>query len=140
MKILTLQNSSFISPTGNSRQNSGLQAFEGVGSASMRRSCLEGDITVDQLRPLANPEQTLRDALRQLAGSSEDWYVFQHNTMLRISELIHGLQLVWLRNCIPQGTVMKIRPIQTCIMSSLPRCMFRCRVFRYVISVSFVFN
>ena len=27
---------------------------------------------------------------------------------------------------------MKIRSMQTCIMSSLPRCIFRCSVFRYV--------
>ena len=27
--------------------------------------------------------------------------------------------------CIPQGTIMKIRSIQTRIMSSLPRCIFR---------------
>ena len=33
---------------------------------------------------------------------------------------------------IPQGTIMKIRSMQTCIMSSLPRCIFRCSVFRYV--------
>ena len=33
---------------------------------------------------------------------------------------------------IPQGTKMKIRSMQTCIMSSLPRCIFRCSVFRYV--------
>ena len=34
---------------------------------------------------------------------------------------------------------MKIRSMQTCIMSSLPRCIFRCSVFRYVTLVSFVF-
>ena len=33
---------------------------------------------------------------------------------------------------IPQGTIMKIRSMQTCIMSSLSRCIFRCSVFRYV--------
>ena len=27
---------------------------------------------------------------------------------------------------------MKTRSMQTCIMSSLPRCIFRCSVFRYV--------
>ena len=32
---------------------------------------------------------------------------------------------------------MKIRSMQTCIMSSLPRCIFRCSVFRYVTLVSF---
>ena len=32
---------------------------------------------------------------------------------------------------------MKIRSIQTCIMSSLPYCSFRCSVFKYVISVNF---
>ena len=31
-----------------------------------------------------------------------------------------------------KGTIMKIRSMQTCIMSSLPRCIFRCSVFRYV--------
>ena len=31
---------------------------------------------------------------------------------------------------------MKIRSMQTCIMSSLPRCIFRCSVFRYVTLVS----
>ena len=36
-----------------------------------------------------------------------------------------------------QGTIMKIRSMQTCIMSSLPRCIFRCSVFRYVTLVSF---
>ena len=41
---------------------------------------------------------------------------------------------------IPQGTIMKIRPIQTCIMSSLPCYIFRCSVFRYVILVSFFLN
>ena len=40
---------------------------------------------------------------------------------------------------IPQGTIMKIRSMQTCIMSSLPHCIFRCSVFRYVTLVSFVF-
>ena len=35
---------------------------------------------------------------------------------------------------------MKIRSIQTCIMSSLPGCIFRCSVFRYVISVRFFFK
>ena len=35
---------------------------------------------------------------------------------------------------------MKIRSMQTCIMSSLPRCIFRCSVFRYVTSVSFFFS
>ena len=34
---------------------------------------------------------------------------------------------------------MKIRSMQTCIMSSLPRCIFRCSVFRYVTLVSFFF-
>ena len=34
---------------------------------------------------------------------------------------------------------MKIRSMQTCIMSSLPHCIFRCSVFRYVTLVSFVF-
>ena len=34
---------------------------------------------------------------------------------------------------------MKIRSMQTCIMSSLPRCIFRCSVFRYVTLVSFSF-
>ena len=34
---------------------------------------------------------------------------------------------------------MKIRSMQTCIMSSLPRCIFRCSVFRYVTLVSFLF-
>ena len=29
--------------------------------------------------------------------------------------------------------------MQTCIMSSLPHCIFRCSVFRYVTLVSFVF-
>ena len=29
--------------------------------------------------------------------------------------------------------------MQTCIMSSLPRCIFRCSVFRYVTLVSFFF-
>ena len=38
---------------------------------------------------------------------------------------------------IPQGTIMKIRSMQTCIMSSLPCCIFRCSVFRYVTLVSF---
>ena len=33
---------------------------------------------------------------------------------------------------IPQLTIMKIRSMQTCIMSSLPRCIFRCSVYRYV--------
>ena len=32
---------------------------------------------------------------------------------------------------------MKIRSMQTCIMSSLPQCIFRCSVFRYVTLVSF---
>ena len=32
---------------------------------------------------------------------------------------------------------MKIRSMQTCIMSSLPRCIFRCSVFRYVTSDNF---
>ena len=35
---------------------------------------------------------------------------------------------------------MKIRSMQTCIMSSLPRCIFRCSVFRYVTLVSFFFS
>ena len=35
---------------------------------------------------------------------------------------------------------MKIRSMQTCIMSSLPRCIFRCSVFRYVALVSFFFQ
>ena len=35
---------------------------------------------------------------------------------------------------------MKIRSMQTCIMSSLPRCIFRCSVFRYVTLVSFFFQ
>ena len=35
---------------------------------------------------------------------------------------------------------MKIRSVQTCIMSSLPRCIFRCSVFRYVTLVSFFFQ
>ena len=35
---------------------------------------------------------------------------------------------------------MKIRSMQTCIMSSLPRCIFRCSVFRYVTLVSFSFS
>ena len=35
---------------------------------------------------------------------------------------------------------MKIRSIQTCIMSSLLRCIFRCSVSRYVILVSFFNN
>ena len=35
---------------------------------------------------------------------------------------------------------MKIRSIQTCIMSSLPRCIFRCSVFRYVTLVSSFFK
>ena len=35
---------------------------------------------------------------------------------------------------------MKIRSMQTCIMSSLPRCIFRCSVFRYVTLVSFFFG
>ena len=30
--------------------------------------------------------------------------------------------------------------MQTCIMSSLPRCIFRCSVFRYVTLVSFFFK
>ena len=34
---------------------------------------------------------------------------------------------------------MKIRSMQTCIMSSLPRCIFRCSVFRYVTLVSCFF-
>ena len=34
---------------------------------------------------------------------------------------------------------MKIRSMQTCIMSSLPRCIFRCSVFRYVTLVSLFF-
>ena len=34
---------------------------------------------------------------------------------------------------------MKIRSMQTCIMSSLPRCIFRCSVFRYVTLISFFF-
>ena len=34
---------------------------------------------------------------------------------------------------------MKIRSMQTCIMSSLPHCIFRCSVFRYVTLVSFFF-
>ena len=38
-----------------------------------------------------------------------------------------------------QGTIMKIRSMQTCIMSSLPHCIFRCSVFRYVTLVSFFF-
>ena len=41
---------------------------------------------------------------------------------------------------IPQGTIMKIRSMQTCIMSSLPRCIFKCSVFRYVTLVSFFFQ
>ena len=35
---------------------------------------------------------------------------------------------------------MKIRSIQTYIMSSLPQCIFRCSVFRYVTLVSFFFQ
>ena len=35
---------------------------------------------------------------------------------------------------------MKIRSMQTCIMPSLPRCIFRCSVFRYVTLVSFFFQ
>ena len=35
---------------------------------------------------------------------------------------------------------MKIRSMQTCIMSSLKRCIFRCSVFRYVTLISFFFS
>ena len=35
---------------------------------------------------------------------------------------------------------MKIRSMQTCIMSSLPRCIFRRSVFRYITLVSFFFQ
>ena len=35
---------------------------------------------------------------------------------------------------------MKIRSMQTCIMSSLPRCIFGCSVFKYVTLVSFFFQ
>ena len=35
---------------------------------------------------------------------------------------------------------MKIRSMQTCIMSSLPRCIFRCSVFRYVTLDNFFFK
>ena len=35
---------------------------------------------------------------------------------------------------------MKIKEIQTCIMPSLPRSIFRCSVYRYVILVKFCYS
>ncbi len=45
-----------------------------VDSANIvKRSCTEGDMLQVELNPYNNPDQALRDALRNVAANSEDW-------------------------------------------------------------------
>ena len=42
-------------------------------NAPVRRSFTEGNMVDDVSLPFDNPEQALKDALRQIGASSEDW-------------------------------------------------------------------
>eukprot|EP00794_Sanderia_malayensis_P020059 gene20059-22028_t len=56
------------------RAHSGSHIVDQVDSANIvTRSSTEGDILQDLLNPYKNPDQAIRDALRSLGASSEDW-------------------------------------------------------------------
>ncbi|XP_065055489.1 TOG array regulator of axonemal microtubules protein 1-like isoform X1 [Rhopilema esculentum] len=44
-----------------------------IDVSAVRRSCTEGHMAVEPMNPFDNPELALKDGLRQIAASSEDW-------------------------------------------------------------------